>query len=176
MHDRSDYSILQILNSASFYIVNWLALISIVGMMYAIRHVTDETLIKKECSILVLIWVIFSIVQYSMFFWGQISDCYRDNPITNVIQSTYSVTYWSIILRDLTALTTTMYYQLKVSRQTLYYSRLIDADDQEAKEALADFEILLVSVIPHRAFKRFLQEEHPEMIPYLQMVHLCKLY
>ena len=102
-----------------------------------------------------------------MFFWGQISDCHKDNPITRIISSTYVVTYWAIVLRDASVLITTMYFQLKVSRQTLYYSRLIDADANEAKEAINDFEILLVSVIPHRAFKKFLAEEHPEMLPYL---------
>ena len=42
--------------------------------------------------------------------------------------------------------------------------------------ALQDFEMLLVSVIPYKSFSRFLHKEHPEMVPYLQMVHLCKLY
>ena len=176
LNSSADYEVLQTINSASFYIVNWLALVAIVAMVYAIRHVMDETLIKRECVLLVFIWVMFSIIQFSMFFWGQISDCFQDNPITSVIESTYKVTYWAIILRDASVLSTTMYFQLKVSRQSLYYSRLIDADANEAKEALADFEILLISVIPHRAFKRFLAEEHPEMLPYLQMVHLCKLY
>ena len=36
--------------------------------------------------------------------------------------------------------------------------------------------MLLVSVVPYKAFSRFMHEKHPEMIPYLQMVHLCKLY
>lgn len=36
--------------------------------------------------------------------------------------------------------------------------------------------MLLASVLPYKAFSRFLSTEHPEMIPYLQMVHLCKLY
>ena len=36
--------------------------------------------------------------------------------------------------------------------------------------------MLLDSVVPHRAFSRYLKKEQPEMIPYLQMVHLCKLY
>ena len=36
--------------------------------------------------------------------------------------------------------------------------------------------MLLVSVVPHKAFSRFLTQEHPELVPYLQMVHLCKLF
>lgn len=42
--------------------------------------------------------------------------------------------------------------------------------------ALQDFEMLLISVIPHKAFSKFLNAEHPEMLPYLQMVRICKLY
>ena len=42
--------------------------------------------------------------------------------------------------------------------------------------ALQDFDMLLVSVVPHRAFCKFLRTSHAEMIPYLQMVHLCKIY
>ena len=46
----------------AFYIVNWIALLAIVGMVFAIRHVTDETLIKRECFYLSGIWVTFSLV------------------------------------------------------------------------------------------------------------------
>ena len=111
-----------------------------------------------------------------MFFWGEISDCVKQSPFTQIIEETYEITYWAILLRDTFCLICTMYFQIKVMRAPQFYSRLIDADADEAKEAVNDFEVLLVSVIPHRCFKRFLVEEHPEMLPFLQMVHLCKLY
>ena len=44
-----------------------------------------------------------------------------------------------------------------------------------ARLALQDFDMLLLSVLPYKAFSRFLHKQHPEMVPYLQMVHLCKL-
>lgn len=49
-------------------------------------------------------------------------------------------------------------------------------DKDSAKVALQDFDMLLASIIPHKYFSRFLREKNPQMIPYLQMVHLCKLY
>ena len=49
-------------------------------------------------------------------------------------------------------------------------------DKDSTRIALDDFDMLLVSVIPHKTFSKFLHQEHQEMIPYLQMVHLCKLY
>ena len=36
--------------------------------------------------------------------------------------------------------------------------------------ALEDFETLLTSVVPYKAFSKFLHADHPEMLPYLQMV------
>lgn len=85
--------------------------------------------------------------------------------------------YWTIILRDLFCLFIVIYFQYRASSSQLYYSRLLDLDDKDStRAALKDFEMLLVSVVPHKAFTRFLTTEHSEMIPYLQMVHLCKLY
>ena len=68
-------------------------------------------------------------------------------------------------------------FQYRAANSQLYYSRLLDLNDKDStKMALADLEMLLVSVIPHKAFSRFLNQDKPSMIPYLQMVHLCKLY
>lgn len=39
-----------------------------------------------------------------------------------------------------------------------------------------DFDLLLMSVIPHKYFHKFLVEEKPETLPYLQIVRLYKLY
>ena len=51
------------------------------------------------------------------------------------------------------------------------------ADNKDStRVALQDFEMLLASVVPYKAFSSFLTTEHPEMTPYLQMVHICKLF
>ena len=81
------------------------------------------------------------------------------------------------MIRNSIVLFITLYYQIKVSRMNLYYSRLLDADNRDTtKVALADFESMLVSVIPYKAFTRFLGTEKPQMIPYLRIVHIYKLY
>lgn len=36
--------------------------------------------------------------------------------------------------------------------------------------------MLLESVVPYMYFEKYLDKTKPEMIPYLQMVHLCKIY
>lgn len=49
-------------------------------------------------------------------------------------------------------------------------------EGQADPNLLIDFELLLMSVIPHRYFISFLQTDKPNMLPYLQVIHLCKLY
>lgn len=39
-----------------------------------------------------------------------------------------------------------------------------------------DFDLMLVSVLPHKYFIMFLQSEKPTHQPYLQIIHLYKLY
>ena len=79
--------------------------------------------------------------------------------------------------RDFVCLLLIVLFQYRASSSQLYFSRLLDLDDKDStKVALQDFDMLLVSVVPHKAFSRFLTQEHPELVPYLQMVHLCKLF
>ena len=42
--------------------------------------------------------------------------------------------------------------------------------------AFLDFDMMLVSVLPHKFFINFLQEEKKTHLPYLQVIHLWKLY
>jgi hypothetical protein len=41
---------------------------------------------------------------------------------------------------------------------------------------LVDFDMLMMSVIPHEYFKNFLQSEKPDFLSYLQVFHICMLY
>ena len=58
--DDSQYIFLEYVNKGSFYVSNAVALLIIIVMVYRIRHVVDETLIKKECAIIVLAWMFCS--------------------------------------------------------------------------------------------------------------------
>ena len=80
----------------------------------------------------------------------------------------YKIVYWIIIFRDLTCLITMIVFQTIAANRESYFSRILDYHDKDStKVALNDFEMLLMSVVPYKAFSRFLQLEHPEMIPYL---------
>ena len=90
--------------------MNWIVLVLLVYMVFLIRHMSDETLIKQETVIIVGIWLFASFLQFSTFFVTQFKDCYRDNKISEVIADTYVITYNIIILRDFSVLCTMMYF------------------------------------------------------------------
>ena len=79
-------------------------------MVYKIRHMNDETLIKEETVTIAGIWLIASFLQFVLFLITQFKDCARPNPISEVIQNTYLGTYLCIIFRDLLVLGTMMYF------------------------------------------------------------------
>lgn len=48
-------------NTVAFFFVNWLFMMALIQMIYRIRHIHDETLIKNECLWIVAIWIFLSI-------------------------------------------------------------------------------------------------------------------
>lgn len=71
-------------NSVMFYVVNWCALFVLIWLLYGIRHTGDDTYLKIECMIIVLVWTSFSILQYSTFVYNYIISC--ENILGNVPQ------------------------------------------------------------------------------------------
>ena len=41
---------------------------------------------------------------------------------------------------------------------------------------MIDFDMMLVSILPHKYFILYLQEERKDKVPFLNMIHLVKLY
>ena len=39
-----------------------------------------------------------------------------------------------------------------------------------------DFDMMLVSILPHKYFILYLQEERKDKVPFLNMIHLVNLY
>jgi len=72
----------------------------------------------------------------------------------------YKVVYWIIITRDFICLLVMIIFQYRAASSSLYFNRLMDLNDKDStKVALEDFEMLLVSIVPHKAFSRFLNQE-----------------
>jgi hypothetical protein len=53
---------MRLANDLVFYIINWLFILVLILMIYRIRHIQDETLIKRECSRIVPIWTCASVI------------------------------------------------------------------------------------------------------------------
>ena len=63
----------------------------------------------------------------------------------------------------------------------LWYTRTVlnaqtSLEQQDETISLLDFDMMLVSVLPHKYFVSFLQEEKRSSLPYLQIIHIYKLY
>jgi hypothetical protein len=99
----------------------------------------------------------------------------RLTTTVNWYRVSFTAAYWIIIVRDATTMLITCYFCFRVIRQQRMVARLT-GEDNDPTNALLDFDMLLMSVLPHKYFIKFLQEQHSRKMPYLQMIHLCKLY
>lgn len=73
--EQSDFASMTLANSISFYIVNWVALVILIWLVFRIRHTGDDTYLKLECIFIVGIWVVFSLPQYATFFYNYYVAC-----------------------------------------------------------------------------------------------------
>lgn len=68
-NEKSDYIIFSQTNFGyykltsiiAFLAFNWIFLVTLLLKIYKIRHIHDETLIKKECMVIVGVWIVFSV-------------------------------------------------------------------------------------------------------------------
>jgi len=72
---RESYYVLQFINILAVFFVNWAFLLVLVVMIYRIRHIEDDSLIKKECVVIVAWWVSLTSIQYFVYVIMQIDRC-----------------------------------------------------------------------------------------------------
>lgn len=75
-----------------------------------------------------------------------------------------SLTFWSLIMRDFGSLCATLWFTRKVDNQLKETEKKPAIDDIDA---FMNFDLMLVSVLPHKYFLHFLQEEKKTHMPYL---------
>jgi hypothetical protein len=59
---NSSFGDFKVTNIVAFLVFNWFFLVVLLLKIYRIRHINDETLIKKECGMIVGVWISFSIL------------------------------------------------------------------------------------------------------------------
>jgi hypothetical protein len=162
-NDFGDYKLASI---TSFLVFNWLFLVVLLRKIYRIRHIHDETLIKRECAVIVGVWTVFSVVQYILFLINQSILCKPSNYSVVSYNNVNSVTYWTIIIRDASTFAITLYFCFVVKRSENQHQTLSNLEAADTMQ-LVDFDMLMMSVIPHEYFKNFLQSEKPNFLAYL---------
>jgi hypothetical protein len=102
----------------------------------------------------------------------QYSECTANLGIS-VYHISMVITYWTLIVRDIVLVSLSLYY----TRKTCTNVQLADKDaEQEDYNSLTDFEMMLTtSMLPHKYFAIYLQQEQPEFQPYLQMIHKVRI-
>jgi len=139
-------------------------------MIYRIRHINDDTLIKRECAAIVAIWLNLALFSVIAFFCQQIFQCNREPTKDKLFYESTTASYWLILIRDLSTLFVMLWYtRIVLNAQT-------SLEQQDETISLLDFDMMLVSVLPHKYFISFLQEEKRSSLPYLQIIHIYKLY
>ena len=108
---QTQFAILESLNRVVFYVVNAMVLLVIISMVFRIRHVVDETLIKRECAWIVFLWIICSFWVFCVAIndvlgycnWGILSEM-------DAIRVTYFLSYWTLIIRNIAILGIILYF------------------------------------------------------------------
>ena len=81
--------------------------------------------------------------------------------------------YWVTIVRDVMLTLISVYHTNRAVAAS--EENLVSADEGDTT-AFMDFDMMLMSVLPHKYFALYLQQEKPGLQPYLQMIHIIRLY
>jgi hypothetical protein len=159
------------INQLSFYAINFAFMLALIVMAYRIRHINDNTHISKECSVIVLWWMVCSFLQYFIWTALKLSIC-KENLLSSV--GTLSVTYYSQLVKDCVTMAITIYYQTVVNKEQ-NLQQVVQTGGFDNTQAIMDFDILLESVYPHKQFTVFLRKRRADLLPYLQVIRKAKL-
>ena len=119
--NHDSFENLSLANSISFYVVNWIALLILVWLVYRIRHTSDDTNLKRECMSIVAVWVLCSIFQYTIIIYNWSVECKIDAghisefELTNRYKVSYKIIYWLIMARDTSCILIMVIFQYKAS-------------------------------------------------------------
>ena len=173
---ESNYLVLRGSNTASFILVNWCFLVVLLYMIYRIRHIHDDTMIRMECVWIVFTWVSLSFVQYVLFLlYGNVSCTMLANgERASYSRFLFTSTFWIILARDflITGISAFFCWQAnKNFKENPSFAQYESADPS----LLDNFGMLLESVVPNQFFTVYIQKEKPQFAPYLRVIHCFKL-
>ncbi len=79
-------------------------------MIYRIRHINDDTLIKRECFVIIAIWLNLALISLIAYFCQQIFQCDREPENDRLFYDSTVVVFWLLLTRDLSTLGVMLWY------------------------------------------------------------------
>jgi hypothetical protein len=158
---KNNFLVLVTINIFSFYGINFGFLCILTIMVWQIRKIKDSTLISKECTTIIGVWLILSAFQTSLFLFQESYSCQEGISLIpnklNVENYIFKISYWIQILRNLCTLSIMLGFQIYVDwQEKTYMAGVLATEGQDNMHALKDFDFLLESVMPHKYFSLYL--------------------
>ena len=109
---------LLILNTMTFYGLNWLFLFFNICAVYKIRRMNDKLDIRREMTWAVATWSFFDFFQYLFYYFSQLSSCQFDNTVlVFLVKQASEFRYYVIMIRDLSVTCVIVYFIIKVNKR-----------------------------------------------------------
>ena len=168
------YNILQFINILMFYSLNWVFLYIQIYSVYKIRHNKDRLEVRREMYVVVLCWSIFCGLQYIWYALQQTTIC-KENPISEVLVNwSPTLSYITIISRDLSVTIAMMYFLIKVNLRERTIKAQLEKGD--SLNDLMDLGTVLDSVQPMFSFSQYLDNHKPDFKHLLKLVKAYRQY
>ena len=109
---------LLILNTMTFYGLNWLFLFFNICAVYKIRRMNDKLDIRREMTWAVATWSFFDFFQYLFYYFSQLSSCQFDNTVlVYLVEHASEFSYCVIMIRDLSVTCVIVYFIIQVNKR-----------------------------------------------------------
>ena len=173
------YEIILQINMTAFALLNWLFVTFLIIMVFSIRRVSDQTLTKKECRAITVLWFLSNVWQHYLNWKNNYSSCLRKYD-EKELEMLMRATYWSIMARNFFTLLITGFYSFKLYwREQYAFADLGEANEATQDFVLQDFSLLLNSFVPRQCFEQYLTHgtsKEGGKYAYVQILKKIELY
>jgi uncharacterized RDD family membrane protein YckC len=105
-----DYLNIIAINSTMVSLYEFTFFLLLLRMIYRIRHINDDTLIKRECFVIIAIWLNLALFTLIAFFCQQIFQCDREPENDRLFYDSTVTVFWLLLTRDLSTLGVMLWY------------------------------------------------------------------
>lgn len=79
LKSQDSYFVMQFINLFAVYFTTFGFLLVLIFMIYKIRHINDDTLIKKECAYVIGLWIIIGTIDFLLYLIYQYAVCHSSS-------------------------------------------------------------------------------------------------